>query len=83
MQNDFSFEGVSRAMQEQFGPMLDSEVTEEDLRRARELQERYEAIRLDNIAAYDRDGLMPFERQVLAQGADGPLFADSAEQSES
>lgn len=79
MQTDFSFDGVSRAMQEQFGPMLDAEVTEEQLEHARELQERYEAIRLDNIAAYDRDGLMPFERQALSHGTDRDTAADAAE----
>lgn len=67
MQNDFSFEGVNRAMIEQFGPMLDAEIPEEQLERARELQEHYEAVRLDNIAAYDRDGLMPFERQAMSK----------------
>lgn len=70
MQNDFSFEGVNRAMQEQFGHMLDSEIDDEQLQRAKELQERYETIRLDNIAAYEREGLMPFERQVLQKAAE-------------
>lgn len=67
MQNDFSFDGVNRAMEEQFMPMLESEITEEQLAAARELQQRYEAIRIENIAAYERDGLMPFERQVRSQ----------------
>jgi hypothetical protein len=66
MQSDFSFEGVERAMLEQFGPMMNSEMSDEQLAKARELQEHYEKIRLDNIAAYDRDGLMPFERQAQA-----------------
>lgn len=66
MQNDFSFEGVERAMLEQFGPMMQTEMTEDDLVRAKELQAHYEQVRLDNIAAYDRDGLMPFERQGSA-----------------
>ena len=67
MQNDFSFDGVNRAMEEHFMPMLESEITEEQLAAARELQQRYEAIRIENIAAYERDGLMPFERQVRSQ----------------
>jgi hypothetical protein len=66
MQSDFSFEGVERAMLEQFGPMMDSDMSDEQLAKARELQDHYEKIRLDNIAAYDRDGLMPFERQAKA-----------------
>lgn len=78
MQNDFSFEGVSGAMREQFGPMLDSEITEEQLERATALQEHYEAMRLDNIAAYDRDGLMPFERQILSKGIGQAPDEDSA-----
>ncbi len=76
MQNDFSFDGVSRAMQEQFGPMLNAEISEEQLEGARELQERYETVRLDNIAAYERDGLMPFERQAFAPGIDRDLHTD-------
>lgn len=64
MQTDFSFKGVEQAMVEQFGPMMKSNISDEQLAKARELQAHYETIRLDNIAAYDRDGLMPFERQA-------------------
>ena len=68
MQNDFSFKGVEQAMLEQFGPMMNSDISDEQLAKARELQDHYETIRLDNIAAYDREGLMPFERQAKAAG---------------
>lgn len=66
MQNDFSFEGVKNAMLEQFGDALHSDPSPEHLGKARELQAHYEQVRLDNIAAYDRDGLMPFERQAMS-----------------
>ncbi len=66
MQNDFSFEGVNLAMRETLGPMLDADVSEEQLAKAREALEHYEKIRLDNMASYERDGLMPFERQAQA-----------------
>jgi Protein of unknown function (DUF3800) len=68
MQTDFSFKGVEQAMLERFGSMMKSDISDEQLAKARELQDHYETIRLDNIAAYDRDGLMPFERQAKAAG---------------
>ncbi|MFT6475051.1 DUF3800 domain-containing protein [Qipengyuania profunda] len=66
MQNDFSFDGVENAMLEQFGDALNSDPSPEHLEKAREIQAHYEQLRLDNIAAYDRDGLMPFERQATS-----------------
>jgi hypothetical protein len=61
-QNDFSFEGVHQAMIEQFGPIMQADLADEQMKNAKEFQQKVENRRLQNIALYEKDGLMPFER---------------------
>jgi hypothetical protein len=61
--SDFSFEGVSTAVDKQFGGILEGELTEEQETRARELMALSEKRRIASVEQYKRDGVVPFMRR--------------------
>ncbi|MEN3972473.1 DUF3800 domain-containing protein [Sphingomicrobium sp. XHP0235] len=63
-QNDFSFLGVQKAMLSWYEDAMTADLSETDFARAREVQDLMERRRVENMAAYEADGLMPFERQA-------------------
>lgn len=61
-QSDFSYMGVSTALEEQLDKMFQADISEEQFAKAKAMLERSEASRQENIIAYEIDGLLPFER---------------------
>lgn len=62
---DFSFNGVGRQVEEQYQQIMAKEVTPEMEQKAKELIADRERHRQHLIAAYEEDGLMPYERSVM------------------
>jgi len=59
---DFSFAGVDRAMQEQWGEVLTGPMPQEQLEAGRALMKMSEERRLASMQQYEADGLPPFMR---------------------
>jgi hypothetical protein len=65
--SDFSFDGVSSAVERQFGDILEGELTEEQESRGRELMALSEKRRLESMEQYKRDGVTPFMRPIAIE----------------
>ncbi len=61
-QNDFSFIGVGKALCRNLDEKFQADLTAEQMAEAKVMLERFEASRQENMAAFEKDGLRPFER---------------------
>ncbi|MBR0899106.1 DUF3800 domain-containing protein [Bradyrhizobium tropiciagri] len=74
--SDFSFEGVSRRMDNEFGEILRGELSPEVEAKARELMALSEQRRQESMEQYKRDGITPFMRGSIADGAGKVIEAE-------
>ncbi|MEM9013295.1 MAG: DUF3800 domain-containing protein [Pseudomonadota bacterium] len=63
--SDFSFDGVGRQVEEQYRQLMAMELTPEMEQAAQKMIAGNEQQRRRMIAAYDEDGLMPYQRRPL------------------
>jgi hypothetical protein len=62
--SDFSFEGVGDRIEKEFGHIFRNPITPEQEQAARKMIEQGEARRLESMAQYKRDGIVPFMRSL-------------------
>lgn len=66
-QSDFSFKGVSQILNERYSEILSSELTPAQMAAAQQLRDGIEQRRQENMALYEEDGLMPYQRELRAR----------------
>jgi hypothetical protein len=62
--SDFSFDGVHEAIEKRWGAIVRGSLTPDEEARARELLEMAEKRRLESMAQYEKDGVVPFMREA-------------------
>lgn len=62
LQSDFSFDGVGRSLEERLHEVMTADLSPEQVTFAQEMLQRTEEVRQRNIALYEEDGLMPYQR---------------------
>lgn len=66
-QTDFSFEGVGRAATERHEEIMESELTPDQMEAAAKMVSKVEDLRRKNIDLYEKDGLMPYQRERVGR----------------
>lgn len=61
-QNDFSFIGVEQVLSKKMEEVFQADLTSAQMAEVKVMLERAEASRQENMAAFEKDGLRPFER---------------------
>jgi hypothetical protein len=62
--SDFSFDGVHDAIEKRWGGVLRGSLTDEEEARAKEILDLSEKRRLESMAQYEKDGIVPFMRDA-------------------
>jgi len=65
--SDFSFEGVEDRIEKEFGEVFRTPLTPEQEQYVRKMMAQAEARRLESMAQYERDGVVPFMRSIDGQ----------------
>lgn len=63
--SDFSFDGVGKIAEEAYREMMAKELPDDALTAAAKMQASLEAKRKSNIALYEKDSLMPYQREQV------------------
>lgn len=63
--SDFSFDGVGRQVEEQWSQIMATKLSPEMEKKAQEMMAKNEQHRQLLIAAYEEDGLMPYQREPM------------------
>lgn len=62
--SDFSFDGVHNTIERRWGAIMRGSLTPDGEARAREFLELDEKRRLESMAQYEKDGVVPFMRDA-------------------
>lgn len=69
--NDFSFQGVGSALEAKIESVMESEIPASRLEEGQRIGVEVERRRLEAVALYELDGMMPYERQLTNRVEDG------------
>lgn len=75
--SDFSFEGVENRIEKEFGEIFRTPLSPEQEQDVRKMMEQAELRRLESMAQYKRDGVVPFMRSINEHG-NAPIEVEEA-----